>query len=92
MPELNAPRPFAGCIAVLEQMIADGLLDDESSFETVATIEARNAGTPVMIIFANGSFVIQGEADALIMAACEPEYVCHIPVPAITAAINQAYN
>ncbi len=95
--KFDNPLPFAGCIGVLEGMIDDGSLDRfndaaEARMETIATIAARNAGVPVMVIFADGGFAIYGEADALIMAACEPDYLTHIPVSAVKAAITKAYN
>lgn len=91
------PLPFSGCINTIEEMIANGSLDRfndqvEPRMETVSTIAARNAGVPVMVIFADGGFAIYGEADALIMAACEPDYLTHIPVASLQDAIKKAYN
>lgn len=95
--DAETKSPFGGCISILEGMIDDGTLERfndqvEARFETAATISARNAGVPVVVIFADGGFAIYGEADALIMAQCEPDYLTHIPVTALKAAINKAFN
>lgn len=78
-------KPFAGCIDMLEGMIADGSLD---RFNDLADARQKNPADLRLTVFLDGTFVVHRTLDAEYAATCEPDYVASLDLTAVLDAIK----